>query len=441
MEGEIRQLGVREIAGQVRRKERPKDYFVRRSLASIEALDSQIRAWACIAPRANIIEAASAVDTAAPLAGLPIGVKDVLHVAGMPTAYGAQLFARRAEEFDAACVGMLRAAGAVPIGKTVTAEFAYKHPGPTRNPHDLRRTPGGSSSGSAAAVAAGMVPVSIGTQTGGSIIRPAAFCGVAGFKPSFGAVPRDGMKVSCESLDVIGWYGTSVSDIGAIADVLLADERVLQSPARRPRVAVICGTSLHALDSDAREILVMAERALIDHGATCTQIAFPREFTLLVEAHRTIMQYEFARSLASVARVVRSGLSEVLLACVRQGLAISRSQYRGMKDVQSSLRDTWNIHFGDADLILTPSVPGEAPLGLAATGSSAFNVVWSVLGWPCLHIPFGRSRHGLPLGIQLVGKWNGDAELLGWGSWIESLRRDQGATISSESRMASCVIR
>jgi amidase len=173
MEGEIRQLGVREIAGQVRRKERPKDYFVHRSLASIEALDSQIRAWACIAPRANTIEAASAVDTATQLAGVPIGVKDVLHVAGMPTAYGAQLFARRAE--DAACVGMLRAAGAVPIGKTVTAEFAYKHPGPTRNPHDLRRTPGGSSSGSVAAVAVGMVPVTIGTQTGGSIIRPAAF--------------------------------------------------------------------------------------------------------------------------------------------------------------------------------------------------------------------------------------------------------------------------
>ncbi|MFM0077207.1 amidase [Paraburkholderia nemoris] len=406
-------------------------------MSSIEALDSQIHAWACVAPRPNIIEAASAVDTTAPLAGVPIGVKDVLHVAGMPTAFGAQLSERRAEEFDAACVGMLRAAGAVPIGKTVTAEFAYKHPGPTRNPHDLQRTPGGSSSGSAAAVAAGMVPVAIGTQTGGSIIRPAAFCGVTGFKPSFGVVPRDGMKVSCESLDVIGWYGTSVTDIGAIADVLLSDERVLQSPTRRPRVAMICGTSLHALDVDAREVLVTAERALIDHGATCTRIAFPREFTLLAQAHRTIMQYEFARSLAPVASVALGGLSEVLLTCVRRGLAISRSQYRGMKDLQSSLRNTWSMHFGDADLILTPSVPGEAPLGLAATGSAAFNVVWSVLGWPCLHIPFGRSRHGLPLGIQLVGKWNGDAELLGWGGWTESLGPNQGAAINSESRIAS----
>ncbi len=422
MEGEIRQPAVREIAGQVRRKERPRDSFVRQSLSSIEALDSQIRAWAYIAPRPNIIEAASAVDTTALLAGVPIGVKDVLHVAGMPTAFGAQLLERRAEEFDAACVGMLRAAGAVPIGKTVTAEFAYKHPGPTRNPHDLRRTPGGSSSGSAAAVAAGMVPVTIGTQTGGSIIRPAAFCGVAGFKPSFGVVPRDGMKVSCESLDVIGWYARSVADISAIADVLLSDERVLQSPARRPRVAVIFDTSLHPLDPDARTVLAMAERMLIEHGATSTQIALPREFALLAEAHRTIMQYEFARSLAPVERVARSGLSESLLACIRQGLAIPRSQYRAMKDVQFSLRNAWDVHFDDADLILTPSVPGEAPLGLAATGSSAFNVVWSVLGWPCLHIPFGQSRHGLPLGIQLVGKRNGDAELLGWGSWVESIR-------------------
>ncbi|MFK4441420.1 Asp-tRNA(Asn)/Glu-tRNA(Gln) amidotransferase A subunit family amidase [Caballeronia udeis] len=436
MEGEIRRPDVSEIVGQIRRKERPRDSFVRQSLSSIDALDSQIRAWVCVAPRPNIIEAASAVDTTAPLAGVPIGVKDVLHVAGMPTAFGARLSARRAEEFDAACVGMLRGAGAVPIGKTVTAEFAYKHPGPTRNPHDLRRTPGGSSSGSAAAVAAGMVPVAIGTQTGGSIIRPAAFCGVTGFKPSFGAVPRDGMKVSCESLDVIGWYGTSVTDIGAIADVLLSDERVLQAPTRRPRVAVICGTSLHALDADAREVLVVAERALTDHGATCTQTAFPREFTMLAEAHRTIMEYEFARSLAPVVSVAHSGLSEELLTCVRRGLAISRSQYRGMKDLQSSLRDAWNMHFGDADLILTPSVPGEAPLGLATTGSAAFNVAWSVLGWPCLHIPFGRSSHGLPLGIQLVGKWNGDAELLGWGGWIESLGPDQGAAINSESRIA-----
>jgi len=437
MAGEIRQPSVREIVGQVQRKERPKDSFAQRSLSLIEALDSQISAWSYVAPRLDIIEAASAVDTCAPLAGVPIGVKDVLHVAGMPTTFGAQLVDVRAEEFDAACVGMLRAAGGVPVGKTVTAEFAYRYPGPTRNPRDLRRTPGGSSSGSAAAVAAGMVPITIGTQTGGSIIRPASFCGVTGFKPSFGAVPRDGMKVSCESLDVIGWYGMSVDDIRAVANVLLSDERVLQSPARRPRVAVLCEASLHSLDPDARAVLEMAERTLNDHGVTSAQITLPFESALLAEAHRTIMQYEFARSLAPVARVARSVLSEVLLACVKQGLAIPRSQYREMKDVQFSLRNSWDVFFGDVDLILTPSVPGEAPLGLEATGSSAFNVMWSVLGWPCLHIPFGQSRHGLPLGIQLVGKRNGDVDLLGWGSWIESLRPDQGAAIHRESRIGS----
>ncbi len=319
---------------------------------------------------------------------------------------------------------MLRRAGAIPIGKTVTAEFAYKHPGPTRNPHDLARTPGGSSSGSAAAVAADMVPVSIGTQTGGSMIRPAAFCGVIGFKPSFGAVPRDGMKICCESLDVIGWYGRSVADIEAIAQVLLPESAAVpQLASRSPRVAQFSQTSpALALDADAREVLQQAADTLTQQGATCSMASMSTEMIRLAEVHRTIMQYEFARSLAPVISEQGAALSEVLRACVREGFATTDGKYREMKSLQHELRYSWTKLFGDADFVIAPSAAGEAPLGLADTGSSAFNVAWSAVGWPCMHIPYGLSRHGLPLGIQLIADWQHDVDLLGWAQWLERLR-------------------
>jgi amidase len=392
--------------------------IVQRSLATIARLEPKVRAWAYVAPEASLIDAAAHTELDAPLSGIPIGIKDVIDVAAMPTGYGANLPNRGLAEFDSACVGMLRRAGAVPIGKTVTAEFAYKHPGPTRNPHDLARTPGGSSSGSAAAVAAGMVPVSIGTQTGGSMIRPAAFCGVIGFKPSFGAVPRDGMKICCESLDVIGWYGRSVADVAAIAAVLLPAS--VPGRERLPRVAVLPDIPGLALDADAGRVLQQAAETLTQQGVMCSMASVSAEVIRLAEVHRTIMQYEFARSLAPVLREQSAVLSEVLLACVRDGFATPHSKYLEMKSLQHSLRHSWSKLLGDADCIIAPSAVGEAPLGLTETGSSAFNVAWSAIGWPCMHIPAGLSRHGLPLGIQVIADWQRDADLLSWGRWIES---------------------
>lgn len=390
------------------------------SLAAIARLEPSLRAWAYVAPAASLIAAANGIDLDAPLSGVPIGIKDVIDVAAMPTGYGAELAIQKVAVFDAACVAMLRRAGALPIGKTVTAEFAYKYPGPTRNPYDLERTPGGSSSGSAAAVAAGMVPVSIGTQTGGSMIRPAAFCGVVGFKPSFGVVPRDGMKICCESLDVIGWYGRRVADVSALAATLLPQSVRPQPRARRPSVAFIAEIPDLVLDVEARRVLQQALDALTRQGATCFEAPVSKQMTLLAQAHRTIMQYEFARSLAPV---IEQGaqLSELLLACVRDGFATAASTYREMKALQQALRHSWSGLFGGADLVIAPSAAGEAPRGLSETGSSAFNVAWSVLGWPCMHIPFGLSQHGLPLGIQLIADWQHDLDLLDWGQWIESL--------------------
>lgn len=410
---------VGSIVDSVRRKALAPADVVRRSLATISRLEPDVRAWAHVGPEASLLAAADRVDVAAPLCGIPIGVKDVIDVASMPTGYGATLANPKVADFDAACVGMLRNAGAIPIGKTVTAEFAYKRPGPTRNPHDLSRTPGGSSSGSAAAVAADMVPAAIATQTGGSLIRPAAFCGVVGFKPSFAAVPRDGMKICCESLDVIGWYGRSVADAIAIAEVLLPVDVVVQAPRRLPRVAVVTELPGVPLEADARHVLQQAMSDLAQLGAVCSLASVSSELRQLAEAHRTIMQYELARSLAPVAREQAGALSEVLLACIRDGFATAHAQYRDMRSLQHALRHSWPKLFEEADFIIAPSAPGEAPAGLAETGSSAFNVPWSVLGWPCIHIPLGLSRHRLPLGIQLIANWQRDVDLLCWAQWIE----------------------
>jgi Asp-tRNA(Asn)/Glu-tRNA(Gln) amidotransferase A subunit family amidase len=420
MNDDTRPAGVRAIADSVRRRDTSPEAWVTRALDAIGCGEPDLKAWAFVAPDDALLSVADSVDVNGPLAGVPVGIKDVIDVAGMPTRCGAQVTQDRPAQFDACCVGLLRAAGAIPVGKTVTAEYAYKHPGPTTNPHDPRRTPGGSSSGSAAAVAAGMVPAAIGTQTGGSMIRPAAFCGITGFKPSYGAVFRDGMKLTCESLDVIGWYGTTVDDVTALAEVLLPEDVSCRAPVRAPRVAVVSSYPHVGLDDDARAVLEQVERRITAHGAQCFQVPLQRELPLLADAHRIIMQYEFARSLAPVARLAGSALSESLRECVTQGLAIPRAQYRDMKEVQHASRHAWASLVGDADLILTPSTPGEAPLGLAETGSSAFNVVWSVLGWPCLHIPAGASRNRMPLGVQLVADWRRDVALLEWGAWVEA---------------------
>jgi Asp-tRNA(Asn)/Glu-tRNA(Gln) amidotransferase A subunit family amidase len=376
------------------------------------------------------------------LAGWPIGVKDIIDVAGMPTRCGSAACDDTPARFDAACVAMLRAAGCVPIGKTVTTEFAYVTPGPTRNPAHLAHTPGGSSSGSAAAVAAGQVRLALGTQTGGSMIRPAAFCGVVGFKPTHGVVPRGGMVVACESLDVIGWYARNVQDVVAAASVLLpsavegaAQDDAGQDDAASPtasnggaclptpcRIAFLPGHPGHRLDADADAALVAAWAALRRSGVHSSAIpegSFRAQ--PLLAAHHTLMHYEFARSLLPVAQRDRTRLSPRLLDAVTRGLALPGEAWTTAKRFQARARDSWAAWFGDADLILTSSVLGAAPKGLAHTGDSAFNKGWSVLGWPCIHLPTTCSDTGLPLGVMLVGRPYTDHALLACAAAIHPL--------------------
>lgn len=427
---------VKDMAQRVRQGIDAPDKAARDALQKINALDGVLHAWAHVIKPDDLPLLLDQEALDGPLAGVPVGVKDVINVAGMPTRCGSSACNDTESQFDAASVSLLRAAGAIPIGKTVTAEFAYRTPGLTRNPVNVEYTPGGSSSGSAAAVAAGMVPIAMGTQTGGSMIRPAAFCGVVGFKPTFGSVHRDGMKLTCDSLDTIGWYGRTVADVEAVAQVLLPqcspvqgnslDEPVLLTMPQHQQVSLdaLCVAYIPSLfpqdgpEPEASNALEIAAAQLGNSGAQVRVIEAVADLQLLVEAHSVIMHYEFARSLAPVVRLQQHNLSAVLVDAVDRGGKIAHGQYLDMKTIQTEFRGRWNDLFSDADMILTPSAPGAAPHGINTTGSSRFNVIWTLLGWPCLHLPTSLSGNGLPLGVQLVGKPNSDAGLLSWAEPI-----------------------
>ncbi|MFD4838216.1 amidase [Achromobacter sp. NPDC058515] len=389
--------------------------------ARSKALDTEIKAWACLADEAGLPPAASGSGA---LAGAALGVKDVIDVAGMPTRSGSPATSSAPARWDASCVAQLRAAGAVPIGKTVTAEFAYVTPGGTRNPHNPAHTPGGSSSGSAAAVAAGMVDIALGTQTGGSMIRPAAFCGVVGFKPTFGRVHRLGMSVVCDSLDTIGWFSRTVEQSQAVAGALLPGEAAKEPSKDAPRVALLPCDAIGALSPAARQALDDCAARLRDHGAAVVSPALDADLEALLHIHAQTMHAELARGLLPVLHSAQAGLlSPALRGAIERGMDISHMEYVALQHARARLAGDWQARFGDIDFIITPSAPCEAPRGVQSTGSSIFNRVWSLLGWPALHLPTGRAENGLPVGVQWVARPDEDHALLGWARRLHPLVR------------------
>lgn len=383
------------------------------ALAQSAGADAQVRAWAHLPS----MERGDGAPVGA-LAGVAFGVKDVIDVAGMPTRSGSPATNELPRELDAACVALLRQAGGVPIGKTVTAEFAYVSPGPTRNPHHLDYTPGGSSSGSAAAVAAGMVELALGTQTGGSIIRPAAYCGVVGFKPTFGRVHRQGMQVLCDSLDTIGWFTRTVAQAAATAQLLLGPEATPPT-ARAPRVALLPCRSLAALSPAAESALMTCVDRLRDAGAQVTEIDCASDETELLSLHGDIMLAELARGMLALFRRHSGQLTSALCGAIQQGLAIPPEYYAACQKRREVVARQWQERLADFDFIVTPSAPSEAPRGLSTTGTSVFNRIWSLLGWPCLHLPTDLTSERLPAGVQCVAPPGNDLALLHWADWIQ----------------------
>jgi Asp-tRNA(Asn)/Glu-tRNA(Gln) amidotransferase A subunit family amidase len=406
-------------------------------LERVAEVDSKVQAWAFL-DRDHAMQQAEAADlyrkqgkALGPLHGVPIGIKDIFDTGDMPTELGSPLWAGRTPRRDAAVVARLRAAGAVIMGKTVTTEYAYYHPGKTANPHDPGRTPGGSSSGSAAAVAAHMVPGAIGSQTNGSVIRPAAFCGVVGFKPTHGLIPRSGALLLSRALDHVGVFARAVGDVALLAETLVGfdeedpDTRPIarpplaavaaSAPPLPPRLAFVRSPAWERAEPVTREVFAELVAAL---GGAVAEVELGASFARAVDMHRTIMEVEMAHNLRRDYEKGGDRLSAVLRQLVERGRGHAAVDYAAAVAGIPSLNGALDPVFDEFDAIVTPAAPGEAPHGLETTGDPIFCTLWTYLGTPALTVPLLRSAAGMPLGVQLVGRRDGDARLLRTACWL-----------------------
>ena len=396
--------------------------LARACLDRVVERDGDIHAFTHVDPDA-VLAQARALDAGAlrgPLHGLPLGVKDLFDTVDLPTAYGSPIYAGHRPVADAAAVALCRAAGALVLGKTVTTEFAYFHPGATRNPHHPDHTPGGSSSGSAAAVADRMLPLALGTQTAGSIIRPAAYCGVVGYKPSWGRVPRAGVKSLSETLDTVGGFGRSVRDVAMLGAVLTGDARLLDLPAMHnaPRIGLCRTPEWPQADIDTVRTWNQACAALAPQAAALVEIELPADLPDLVALQKAVMAFEMSRALSHERFAHHHELSERLQALLDGGAAIAGAEHVARLTATAAAQRRVDPLFDEVDVLLAPSATGEAPAGLAVTGDPLFCRSWTLLGLPCIHLPFTQGRLGLPLGLQVVGRWGQDHRLLAAAQWI-----------------------
>ena len=393
-------------------------------LAHIDSCEGRIGAWAWLDHEAALAQA-RALDGAATrgaLHGLAVAIKDVIATADMPTEYNSPIYAGHRPTQDAEVVRRLRAAGAIILGKTVTTEFAFMAPGRTRNPHDLACTPGGSSSGSAAAVASGMVPVALATQTGGSTIRPAAFCGVIGYKPAFGRYPTAGLKHLSPSLDTIGLHACDLDHLARVSAVLAGDAPVAGVGASiRPRI--VLAHTHHDEEAEEQAIRRVEEAAQVARhaGAEVREIKLPALFAEIEPLSRLIMSYEAARSFTHEWTHARDKLSAELNDFITHGLSYSYTELAVARTRVLAGQALMDTLLADDELLLMAPAAGEAPIGLASTGNAAFNRLWTMLGVPCVTLPAGRGIRGLPLGVQLVARniAGGEPALLARARWLQ----------------------
>lgn len=410
--------------------------LVEACLHRIEAREPEVQAWTWL-DGDHALEQARRLDQwrqsgrpVGPLHGLPVGLKDIIDTKGIPTENGTPIDAGRVPSEDAWIVARLKAAGAIILGKTVTTECAFMHPGKTRNPHQPEHTPGGSSQGSAAAVAAGMVPLAIGTQTGGSIIRPAAFCGVVGLKPSFGLVPRTGVLTQSPFLDTLGVFARSVEDCALLAEVLAGHDpadpateavpmprllSVAQSKAPVPPMfAFLRPPGWELAEGETRAALEELANVL---GEQCFEVPFGG-FDEVAAIRQRINFAEMAKCYYGLERRGRAQMSDVLRSAIDEGKTILARDYLAALDWRALLNAALDEVFERADAILCPAAPGPAPRGLESTGSAIFNGIWTLAGVPAVSLPVFTSESGLPMGVQLVGRRGDDARLLRTARWL-----------------------
>ncbi len=420
-------LTATEIAHQIDAGKLTAEAVIRAHLERIDRRDADVLAWSHLA-RDAALDRARVLDRGPRqglLHGVPMGVKDIIDSYDQPTTYGSPIYKTHKPLADAATVALAKRAGAILLGKTVTTEFANRHPGKTRNPHNPDHTPGGSSSGSAAAVADWQVVLATGTQTGGSVIRPAAFCGVYGYKPTFGHFPVAGMKANTEWLDTIGAYARSLDDIALFRAALMAiPHRPIEKLETPPRIAV-CFTP-HKDEMQPEGIAAIEETAakLRKAGAKVTDFEMPAEMFEMRDGQRLLSAFDGPRAGADEARRFFDLLSKSFQEDkIAAGRKLDYAAWVAARQLGERGRAAVDAKFADIDAILTAPAPGEAPLGLERTGNATFNLLWTYLWVPCVHLPFGRGPKGLPVGIQLVGRQHEDARLLDIAGWVQGALR------------------
>ncbi|SMG26494.1 amidase [Paraburkholderia susongensis] len=376
--------------------------------ARVESCEPHVKAWVALdtgAARAALAKQAVPLG-ASLLAGVPIGVKDIFTTSDFPTHYGSPIYAHGVMAGDADCVALARAAGALVIGKTVTTEFAYFKPGPTANPHDVRRTPGGSSSGSAAAVAAGMTPLAFGSQTAGSLIRPASYCGVFALKPTHDAYSLGGAKAMAPSLDTLGWLARSADDLELLRAALTLEhfEALPEADGTALRIAVLPGYEQEPIEAAAHAVFDDALALLSRAGVSIAPLDVPDEMHGLIDAQKAVQAYEAAQSFESEWNGKRDLLSAPFARLISDGIATARDTYEAARALAARSRIEFAALTRNADAVLTLAAPGEAPAGLDATGDPVLSRSWTLLGLPCVNVPGLRGPNGLPIGLQLIGK-------------------------------------
>lgn len=411
-------LPARETAARLAARTLSAAEMVESALARIAVREPEVRAFETL--DADGARAAAKAATAGPLAGVTFGVKDVIDTADLPTGYGSALYVGTRPRWDAPCVALTRRMGGVVMGKTVSTEFAMSSPNQTRNPHNPAHTPGGSSSGSCAAVAAGMVQVAFGTQTAGSIVRPASYCGVVGYKPSFGTLNRAGVKPLSDSLDHLGLITRDVRD-AAFAVAALAEKPELAQGRTNGalRVGMFRTSRWAQAEPATSEALARAARAVEAAGGSVREIEVPEEFEGLYALFDAVMGFETPRTLAYEYGVLGDRIAPLTRAFLDTLSKATRADYDAALAV---LRDREAIAarlIGDCDILLTPAAPGEAPRGLGATGDPVFNKVWTLLHVPALSVPAGTGPNGLPVGVQVIGRLGADAQTLAAAATLE----------------------
>ena len=417
----LNELSASEMALRIADGEATSESVVQACLDRIAARDDDVHAWIHLDPDRALAEAQArdAEEPRGPLHGVPVGVKDIIDTADMPTQMGSPIYEGHRPPADASCVALVRAAGGIVLGKTVTCEFAGQAPGATTNPHDASRTPGGSSSGSAAAVADRMVPLAFGTQTGGSVLRPSSYCGIVGFKPSFGTFNPGGVMAAAVSLDTLGLHARTLDDVALLTSVLTNRAPFQPEPPDRPPRIGLCRTDMwDDAEPATRAAVEDAASRLEAAGARVQDVTLADEFSGLVAARDLFNAVERARLMAWHWASHRSLLSERLQATIQTGLDTKQADYVAAHRLAESCRAKMGAVFYGVDVLLAPSADGEAPVGLDRTGNPRFQGLWTSLHVPTITLPTHTGPAGMPVGIQLVAPHRDDDRLLNVAAWV-----------------------